>query len=226
MPGYSKGVVFGVMPILRPARLLNSYVLQPGRLAADVVMFSERGHHALTRNSNEANSRLNILIAVGAPTRGKEGNAISMITFQPGIARCTYSKQHLHADELPFFSSGTQQRLFSCASHVVAPAICYESLQADHARQAAEAGAQIYFTSVAKSERGVAAAYSHYPLIAKQHAMTVLMANCVGLADDFVGAGQSGVWDSGGKLVIQAGTSGEALVMYDFSTGKGELVGL
>lgn len=171
----------------------------------------------------QLSDRHGILIAVGAPTRGKQGIEISMITFQPGVARCTYSKQHLHADELAFFSCGTEQRLFSCAGHVLAPAICYESLQASHARQAAEAGAQVYFTSVAKSERGVAAAYDHYPRIARQHAMTVLMANCVGAADDYVGAGQSAIWNSEGKMVVSADASGEALVIYDSCTGKGEV---
>jgi predicted amidohydrolase len=174
----------------------------------------------------QLSERLGILIAVGAPTRADAGVAISMITFQPGLARCTYSKQQLHADELPFFTPGTQQQLFACADHVVAPAICYESLQANHAQQAADAGAQIYFTSVAKSERGVAAAYSHYPAIAKQHGMTVLMANCVGPADNYVAAGQSGVWGTNGDLLVCADASAEALVLYDLSSGIGEVVGL
>lgn len=43
-----------------------------------------------------------MLIAVGAPTKGTKGNEISMICFQPGLARRTYSKQHLHVDEYPF----------------------------------------------------------------------------------------------------------------------------
>jgi predicted amidohydrolase len=108
-----------------------------------------------------------MFIAVGVPTKGKKGTEISMIAFQPGVARTTYSKQHLHADELPFFTSGSEQKLFTCVDVLLAPAICYESLQAIHALQAAEAGAEVYFTSVAKSERGVAAAYRHYPLVAK-----------------------------------------------------------
>lgn len=50
--------------------------------------------------------RYAMLIAVGAPTKGQEGIEISMITFQPGLPRTLYSKQLLHADELPFFTPG------------------------------------------------------------------------------------------------------------------------
>lgn len=170
--------------------------------------------------------RLGMLIGVGAPLRGRSGIEIGMIVFQPGAPRCAYSKQQLHADELPFFTPGAQQRLFSCGDHVLAPAICYESLQPDHAQQAAAMGAQIYLASVAKSARGVAAAYVHYPAIARQHAMTVLMANCVGPADNFVAAGRSGIWNTGGELVICADATGEALLIYNFVTGAGELVAL
>ncbi|GLK88522.1 carbon-nitrogen hydrolase family protein [Pseudomonas turukhanskensis] len=170
--------------------------------------------------------RLNLLIAVGVPTRGERGNEISMITFQPGVPRSTYSKQLLHADELPFFSPGVGTRVFACADQVLAPAICYESLQLQHAQQAADAGAHVYCASVAKSARGVGAAYGHYPRIAKQHALTVMMANCVGPADNFVSAGQSGFWDADGQLIIGADAAGEALVSYELGTGKGALLSL
>jgi predicted amidohydrolase len=142
-----------------------------------------------------------------------------MITFQPRLKRNTYSKQHLHSDELPFFTSGSQQLVLRQANHVLAPAICYESLQSIHAEQAADLGAHVYLASVAKSERGVTSAYSHYPMIAKKHSMTVMMANCVGAADDFIGAGLSAIWNSDGELVCSTDAVQEALVAYDIQTG-------
>jgi predicted amidohydrolase len=147
-----------------------------------------------------------------------------MVIFQPNEPRCTYSKQLLHADELPFFSKGNEQRIISHSGHKLAPAICYESLQSNHARQAAELGAEIYIASVAKPERGVAAAYSHYPFIAREHGMIVIMANSVGPSDDFTCAGKSGVWTNEGDLVICADTASDSLVMYDFGAGKGQLI--
>lgn len=174
----------------------------------------------------EACDRHAMLVAVGVPTPGREGIEISMLVFQPGLARTRYSKQFLHADELPFFTPGAEQRLFSRNGHVLAPAICFESLQLAHARQVAALGAGVYFTSVAKSARGVAGAAIHYPQIAQAHGFTVIMANCVGQADDYVAAGQSGVWNAQGIKVCAAGDAEEALVLYDLHSGEGEVVTL
>ena len=170
--------------------------------------------------------RYTLLIAVGAPTKGREGTEISMITFQPGLPRTVYSKQLLHADELPFFTPGTQQQVLRQAEHVLVPAICYESLQPAHAAQAAAAGAQVYLASVAKSQKGVALAYDHYPAIARQHGMTVIMANCTGPADNFIGAGQSAVWNREGERVCGADADQEAWVVYDTRTGEANVFSL
>ncbi|QOY20097.1 carbon-nitrogen hydrolase family protein [Xanthomonas citri] len=173
-----------------------------------------------------ASDRHGMLIAVGVPTKGAKGTEISMLCFQPGLERTTYSKQQLHLDELLFFTAGTEQRVLRHAGRVLAPAICYESLQANHAEQAAASGAGVYLASVAKSERGVTSAYSHYPTIAKTHSMTVLMANCVGPADTFIGAGRSAIWSSDGDLVGSADAFQEALVAYDTGTGKANVFSL
>ncbi|MFJ7312977.1 carbon-nitrogen hydrolase family protein [Pseudomonas sp. NPDC098747] len=167
-----------------------------------------------------------MLIAVGAPTKGSKGTEISMITFQPGLERSSYSKQHLHVDELPFFTPGTQKLVLSQANFVLAPAICYESLQPSHAEQASHSGAQVYLASVAKSERGIASANSHYPMVAKKHRMTVMMANCIGAADDFVAAGCSAIWNSYGEIVCSADAIHEALVAYDIQTGEASIFSL
>jgi predicted amidohydrolase len=167
-----------------------------------------------------------MLIAVGAPTNGSQGIEISMISFQPGLERTCYSKQHLHSDELPFFTPGTRKLVLRQADFFLAPAICYESLQPSHAEEAAESGAQVYLASVAKSQRGTASAHSHYPMIAKKHSMTVVMANCVGAADDFIAAGGSSIWNSDGEIVCSADAVQEALVAYDIRTGEASIFSL
>ncbi|AXA67837.1 carbon-nitrogen hydrolase family protein [Pseudomonas oryzihabitans] len=171
----------------------------------------------------QLSDRYGILISVGAPFRVEQGIEIAMFVFQPGLERLIYSKQLLHADETPYFSAGTDRYVFLLANEVLVPAICYESLQPVHAQQASEAGATIYFASVAKSSRGVTAAYNHYPKIARQYKMAVVMANCVGPADNFIAAGRSGVWSDEGDLLIQADETGEALVIYDSLTGEGKV---
>ena len=210
----------GANGIFFPELSLTGY--EPGLAAQLAMVPADERLDPFQRLSD----RLGMLIAVGAPLRGEHGIEIGMIVCQPGVARSAYAKQQLHADESPFFTPGAQQRLFSCGGQVLAPAICYESLQPDHAQQAADKGAQIYFASVAKSARGVAAAQEHYPVIARQHAMTVIMANCVGPADNYISAGQSGIWNAGGELVISADATSETLLMYNFVTGAGELVAL
>lgn len=167
-----------------------------------------------------------MLIAVGAPTKGTKGTEISMLCFQPRLERTSYSKQQLHPDELPFFTAGTEQLVLRHADQVLAPAICYESLQVGHAEQAAASGAGVYLASVAKSERGVTSAYSHYPKIAEKHSMTVLMANFVGSADTFIGAGRSAIWSSDGDLVCSADAFQEALVAYDTRDGEASVLRL
>lgn len=59
----------------------------------------------------------------------------------------------------------------------------------------ARLGADVYLASVAKSAAGVAQAYGHNPLIAQKHHVMIVMANCLGPCDDFIGAGRSAVWN-------------------------------
>lgn len=165
-----------------------------------------------------------ITIGAGLPTRSAAGIRITMLVFRPHEPRVAYSKQQLHADELPWFAPGTGQVILPADGHRLAPAICYESLQPDHAEQAAAAGADIYLASVAKSERNLASARLHYPAVARRHGMTVLMANSVGPCDDFVAAGQSAAWNREGELMASLGATGEGIVLFDTVTGEAQAV--
>ncbi len=143
------------------------------------------------------------------------GIQIGMIFFQPRQPRVWYAKQQLHSDELPYFDPGDKQVLLQAHGHTLAPAICYESLQPDHAANAVRCGADIYLASVAKPDRGVIKAFAHYPAIAQQHSMTVLMANSIGPCDNFISAGQSAVWNNRGELVSQLNDDQEGLLLFD-----------
>lgn len=171
-----------------------------------------------------ASDRHQMLIAIGVPTWHGNAVQISLVVFQPGQSRVGYAKQWLHADETAFFAPGERNRVFDVQGHRLAPAICYESLQAEHAQGMADAGAQAYLASVAKSARGVLAAQQHYPHLARLHAMPVLMANAVGPAEGFLCAGGSAAWSAEGALLCQAGSDEEALVVYDLVSGQAEVV--
>lgn len=112
------------------------------------------------------------------------------------------------------------------ADQLLAPAICYESLQASHAEQAAASGAGVYLASVAQVGKRRDIGLQSLSDDCKTHSMTVLMANCVGPADTSIGAGRSAIWSSDGDLVGSADAFQEALVAYDTGTGKASVFSL
>jgi predicted amidohydrolase len=161
-----------------------------------------------------------IIIGVGLPTRSKSGPQVSLVVFRPLERRLTYSKQRLHADELSWFSSGDEQLVIDAGGHRLAPAICFESLQPEHAAAVADLGADTYLASVAKPHRSVAVAHQHYPAIARRHSMIVLMANCVGPCDDFMAAGRSAAWTERGQLAAELSEQDEGIVLIDTTSGE------
>jgi predicted amidohydrolase len=154
-------------------------------------------------------------IGLGMPTRHDIGLCISMILFQPHQSRQIYSKKYLHADEEPFFVSGTNFPTLQIDEMDVGLAICYELSIHDHAELAYQRGANVYVASVAKTVRGVEAASKRLAEIAKTYKMPVLMSNCVGPSEDFVSAGKTAVWLPDGSLHNQLDTTSEGILIFD-----------
>lgn len=159
-----------------------------------------------------------ITIGLGMPTRTKTGILISMIVFQPDKARVIYSKQQLHSDEFTYFENGVRQVILTVDNKKIAPAICYESLQPNHSDNASKLGADIYLACVAKPQNGVNKAIIHYPIVAKNHSMPVLMSNCLGYCDNFVSVGLSSVWSKKGQLLGQLDNKNEGVLIFDTET--------
>jgi len=176
--------------------------------------------HVLQKLSN----KLNIGIAAGLPVRTGEGICISLLIYQPGLPVLVYSKQMLHSDELPYFIPGQGQIIFSVKGNKIAPAICYESLQPEHAREAHRLGAGFYLASVAKSKQGIKKARLHYPDIARRYSMAVMMVNSIGYCDNFFSTGMSAIWDKYGVLSGQLDDIREGMIIYDTSTGEVETI--
>ena len=162
----------------------------------------------------------NITIGFGAPTQTAKGILISMIIIQPHNPRQTYSKQQIHSDECPYFINGEGQILISVDGLKIAPGICYESLQPEHSDYACELGAEIYIASVAKTQNGIDKGMIHYPLVAKKHAIPVLMANCLGVCDGSLCVGNSSIWSKSGELICQLDNEREGLILFDTETEK------
>ena len=203
---------------------------------ADCIFFSElsiTGYeptlaNELATNSDDINfneiqiisNNYKIAIGIGMPTKTNSGIQISMIIFQPDAPRQIYSKQQLHSDEKNYFIHGEKQVILKIANTKIAPAICYESLQADHSENASKLGAEIYVASVAKGQNGFDKAMTHYPDVAKKLSMPVLMANCVGFCDNFESVGKSSVWTKQGILAGQLDDKLEGILIFDTETEK------
>ena len=161
-----------------------------------------------------------LTIGIGMPTVHSNGIRISMLLFQAFAERSAYSKQLLHKDELAYFISGNEQVLINSTEQNIAIGICYETLQEQHLINAQRSGADIYIASVAKSQTGVDKAYRHFPKMAKELNMPILMCNSVGHCDDFICAGNSAIWDSNGVLIGQLDQNNTGVLFYDTTANK------
>lgn len=170
--------------------------------------------------------QLGVSVALGLPLQAASGVQIGMPILRPAKPALVYAKQRLHADEMDFFTAGDNQLVFTAGELRVAPAICYESMFLEHAMQARKDGAEVYLVSVAKSAKGIGEGFAHYPAVASRLSMPVLLANCVGPADTFIGAGCSAAWDSQGRLLAALDEHSEGLLMLDTSSASAAVIAL
>ena len=175
--------------------------------SADIIIFPELSltgyepHLAKELATTKDDARLDdfqklsdkntITIGVGLPTKSNAGLHISMIIFQPKQPRQIYSKKYLHSDEYPFFVSGDNLTGLKVNNINTALAICYELSVPEHSENAFRNGAQLYIASSAKTVSGVERAEKSLSDIARKYSVPVLMSNCIGPNDDFIGAGST-----------------------------------
>ena len=159
-----------------------------------------------------------ITISVGLPTRSEAGVHISMIIFQPSQPKTMYLKQLLDTDELLYFVPGTQQVVIDVGGTKIVPAICYESLQAQHFENAKKLGMELYVASVAKTNKGIKKATQYFPKVAKDHSIPMLMSNSIGKCGNFESVGHSSVWNEKGALLGQLDNKNEGMLTFDTET--------
>ena len=204
-------------------------------LGADMIIFPElsiTGYEPRLANelaTGKDDSRFNdfqrisntrqITIGIGVPVSTHGGITISMVLFQPQQARELYSKQYIHADEEPFFISGQSSSGLIGDKKNIALAICYELSVPQHAEDASRNGAKIYIASAVKTIAGVEKSIARLSEIAAKYSMTVLLSNCVGIADGEVCGGKTSIWDNTGKLIDQLDGKNEGMLLLDTDTG-------
>lgn len=205
-------IFYGVAVIIFPELSLTGY--EPDLVNALATHQDDK----IFDDFQELSNNNKIIIGVGMPTKSNLGILISMIIFQADKPRQTYSKQHLHEDEFPYFVHGTTEVMLNVNDIKIAPAICYESLLDEHSEKAFKNGAQIYMTSVAKTENGIGKTNNYYPKIAKKYNMPILMSNCVGFCDNFESVGQSAIWNKQGIVIRKLDSIHEGILIFDTDT--------
>jgi predicted amidohydrolase len=160
-----------------------------------------------------------IQICFGAPLVGLTAPKIAAITVRPGQTQCCYSKMHLHADERPYFESGTEYTGVLPCKMPLGLAICYELSIPVHVETVFEHGAKVYVASVAKSAVGAANAMTHLKQTATEKNCYALMVNAVGPSDNFVSSGRSAVWNPRGDLLAELDDDHEGILYFDVIAG-------
>ncbi len=97
----------------------------------------------------------------------------------------------------------------------MAPAICYESLQPEHADRAVNLGAEVYVASVAKPYDSLENANDYYSSLASRLELPVLLVNSVGPQEDFISGGGSAVWTKHGQLKGKLDVNEEGLLFVN-----------
>ena len=192
-------------------------------LASELVLAAEDSRLDVFQRVADDSS---MTILVGAPTPAVEGVHISLIIFSPHQNRQVYAKRELHVDEYPYFVPGSLFHKFEVDGMALVPAICYESMLENNILEAKLAGADIYLASVAKHQNGVERGNIHYANMADKHAMTVLMANCIGSCDSFIAFGNSAVWERGKGRLTGLDHQQQGMVIYDTKYKQASIVTL
>jgi predicted amidohydrolase len=197
-------------------------------LLQECLLHPNDGHLKALR---ELVHQTHMTVVVGAPVACGAGMspAIGAITFYPDGSYSIYKKQHLHAGEEVFATKcPAASRTDAVLGESFSLAICADTAHETHATNAAKAGASLYLAGVLVSEAGYAADSAKMQRYATSLSLGVLMANHGGTSGGYVSAGKSAFWAPGGKMVVQAPGTGNALIVATNHSGSwaGELIAI
>ncbi len=199
----------GVQWLIFPELSLTGYELAA---MPDLVLHPE---HALLAPLREAAQRTGMAITLGAPVdSGSALPFIGAITLRPDGQHYVYAKHHLHGSETRFATAGSAPvGLQEWGGQQIASAICADTNHPSHAAQAAAAGACVYAAGILTSANGYAAEAPLWASYAREHAMTVVIANHGGPSGSYLSAGRSGIWGPDGALIAEAAGIGDWLAV-------------
>jgi predicted amidohydrolase len=158
---------------------------------------------------------LGLTAVVGMPIRLAAGAPVLIGALVLGAdgSLGVYSKQHLHSGEEIAFAPGHGGTMLEMGREHVALAVCADFSHPSHPAAAAGQGATLYAAGVLITEGGYAPDTTLLQGYARQHAMTVLMANHGGATGGWESAGRSAIWGPDGSLIAAATGTGDLLVV-------------
>ncbi|WP_085707440.1 carbon-nitrogen hydrolase family protein [Pseudomonas sp. B35(2017)] len=199
----------GVELLVFPELSLTGY---EGALAAGLAVDPQ---DAVLQPLRDLARELRVTAVVGMPIRLQPHGPVLIGALVLGAdgSLGIYGKQHLHTGEDRYFAPGQGGAALTIGGETVALAVCADFTHASHAATARRLGAQCYAAGVLISEKGYGPDSAMLQGYAREHGMTVLMANHGGETGGWQSAGRSAIWAEDGALVVAAPGAGSCLVV-------------
>ena len=157
--------------------------------------------------------RTGITAVVGAPFKEADGTPrLASLALRPGGELKTGFKVWLHGPERQSFSPGDRTVVLDLDGWKIALAICFDTAHPVHAREAAEAGADIYAVSALYAAGEDHRLALHLGARAMDNRMFSVLANLGGTTKFGPSAGGSGFWGPDGLMIRQAAGTGTEVV--------------
>jgi predicted amidohydrolase len=198
----------------------------------DLIVFPEMSMTGYERDKAlglafaENDSRLEVLrqlsvdkqmiIVSGAPILIGNYLYIGAFILKPDASISIYTKQFLHSGEEKFFKSTFEYNpRIELNKELISLSICADIDHPSHAERANRNGATIYIASLFFTPSGIPNAYKTLSDYASRHKMNILMSNFCGQSWGLDSGGQSGFWDSNGKLIVNLNDTDSGLLIVE-----------
>lgn len=159
-------------------------------------------------------------LLVGAPLASAALPRLGAFAISAAGEIDTYAKNHLHPGEEKYFSPGQSPLVLRRAPHAIAVAICADLGHASHPAAYSALGATIYAAGVCLTPKGYAADAGCMSRYACDHGMLTILANYYGRTGEYETAGRSAIWSPAGRLLAEAPSTGDALVIARCEYGR------
>jgi len=159
-------------------------------------------------------------LVVGAPVRLESRLYIAAFVISPDGTVQLYTKHHLGAftssassdgiipaAEETVFHPGDRHPLVRFEGHTAAVAVCADTGQPSHPKEAAEQGARTYLASMFVIPSDLEREAARLRTYAVRHSMAVVFANYSGTSGGLASAGRSAIWSENGELLAQLGAN-------------------